>query len=217
MKRIIELGDGKRVYARYNTNLSRINYNGCSLVADILPNIRDWQICASLDGTGALGEYIRTGLDYEPWTKNFEQVRRIAKNRRQLRIDFTLTLPGLFDIRNVEKLAEQMDVDILSKIIFTFSPEIIFSPLALPRPLLTKVVNNLLPDVKTKAMREMLENLLTQQTLQEQYPDKYEKAMITGKARMLQLESIRTAKVTLADILSQDPEVKAWYESIATS
>ena len=41
--------------------------------------------------------------------------------------------------------------------------------------------------------------------------------MITGKARMLQLESIRTAKVTLADILSQDPEVKAWYESIAAS
>ena len=31
MKRIVELGDGAKVYARYNTNLSRVNYKGISL------------------------------------------------------------------------------------------------------------------------------------------------------------------------------------------
>jgi hypothetical protein len=60
MQRIIELGDGPRVYARYNTNLSRVNYRGVNLYSDILDNIRDWQICASIDGTGDIGEYIRT-------------------------------------------------------------------------------------------------------------------------------------------------------------
>ena len=64
MKRIIELGDGKKVYARYNTNLSRVEYRGINLFSDILDHVRDYQICASLDGTGAIGEYIRTGLDY---------------------------------------------------------------------------------------------------------------------------------------------------------
>jgi hypothetical protein len=73
MKRIVELGDGPRVYARYNTNLSRVNYRGVNLFKDILANIRDWQICASLDGTGATGEYIRTGLDYTAWLENFKQ------------------------------------------------------------------------------------------------------------------------------------------------
>jgi hypothetical protein len=73
MKRIIELGDGPRVYARYNTNLSRVDYRGVNLYRDLLANIRDWQICASLDGTGATGEYIRTGLDYGAWRLNFEQ------------------------------------------------------------------------------------------------------------------------------------------------
>jgi len=217
MKRIIELGDGRRVYARYNTNLSRISYNNCSLVEDILPNLRDWQICASLDGTGNIGEYIRTGLDYEQWRENFKQVRSITKNRRQLRIDFTLTLPGLFEICNIEKLAAEMDVDILSKIIFTFSPDVIFSPLALPKSTLHRIVQGILPDVKTNAMKDMLNNLLTQPTLEEQYPAQYKQAMMTGKARMLKLESIRTAPVTLADILSLDSEAKAWYESIATS
>ena len=214
MKRIIELGDGKNVYARYNTNLSRINYNNCSLVLDILPNIRDWQICASLDGTGPVGEYIRTGLNYEPWVRNFKEVRTIVRHRRQLRIDFTLTLPGLFEILAIEELAAECDVDILAKIMFTFSADAIFSPLSLPRPLLTKVVNNILPRVRTQAMKDMLNNLLSQQVLQEQYPNNYAQAMIQGKNRMLQLEQIRQHSVTLSDCLSPDPDVKAWYDNI---
>ena len=186
----------------------------CSLVLDILPNIRDWQICASLDGTGPVGEYIRTGLNYEPWVRNFKEVRTIVRHRRQLRIDFTLTLPGLFEILAIEELAAECDVDILAKIMFTFSADAIFSPLSLPRPLLTKVVNNILPRVRTQAMRDMLNNLLSQQVLQEQYTNNYAQAMIQGKNRMLQLEQIRQHSVTLSDCLSPDPDVKAWYDNI---
>ena len=79
MKRIVELGDGPGLYARYNTNLSRIRYKGISLAEDILPNIRDWQICASLDGTGAIGEYIRTGLKYEQFVDNFRTLLPLAR------------------------------------------------------------------------------------------------------------------------------------------
>ena len=73
MRRIIELGDGNRVYARYNTNLSRIRDAQTELFSDILDHVRDWQICASLDGTGRIGEYIRTGLDYDAWLKNLDR------------------------------------------------------------------------------------------------------------------------------------------------
>jgi sulfatase maturation enzyme AslB (radical SAM superfamily) len=111
MKRIVELGDGPRVYARYNTNLSRVEYKGINLYTDILANIRDWQICASLDGTGAVGEYIRTGLNYEEFLENFEQGLHTCSqkyNIRQMRLDFTLTLPGMFEIANMEKLARDL-------------------------------------------------------------------------------------------------------------
>ncbi len=78
MRRIIELGDGPRVYARYNSNLSRIvdGQTHTHLFRDILSNLRDWQMCASLDGTGHTGEYIRTGLRYEEWLDNFKQTRK---------------------------------------------------------------------------------------------------------------------------------------------
>ena len=115
MKRIIELGDGPRVYARYNTNLSRVSYRGIDLYQDILAHVRDFQVCASLDGTGAIGEYIRTGLEYHQWLENFRRGVANRTNRRQWRIDFTLTLPGLFEVTNIQRLAEEMGVEILAK------------------------------------------------------------------------------------------------------
>ena len=48
-----------------------------------------------------------------------------------MRIDFTLTLPGLFEIVNICKLARELDVDILAKVVFAFTPDIAMSPLFL--------------------------------------------------------------------------------------
>jgi hypothetical protein len=212
MKRIVELGDGPRVYARYNTNLSRVNYRGINLYSDILANIRDWQICASLDGTGATGEYIRTGLDYSSWLENFKQGLQYAKNRRQMRIDFTLTLPGLFEVANITRLADELGVDILAKVVFSFSPDIILSPLALPRELLDCKIDRLLPET-TGAMRDILVQLKNRQTFEEQWPDTFAKELAKGKARMLQLEAIRGG-MTLSDILAEDAEILNWYNDI---
>ena len=119
MKRIVELGDGPRLYARYNTNLSRINYRGIDLFSDILTHIRDWQICASLDGTNEIGEYIRTGLDYELFKHNFEHGLQYATNPRQMRIDFTLTLPGMFEISAIQQMAKHYNVELLMNICTT--------------------------------------------------------------------------------------------------
>jgi hypothetical protein len=73
MSRIVELGQGHRVYARYNTNLSQVDYRGLNLYKSILMNLRDWQICASIDGTGATGEYIRTGLKWNQFLQNYKE------------------------------------------------------------------------------------------------------------------------------------------------
>jgi hypothetical protein len=216
MKRIIELGDGPRLYARYNTNLSRVDYRGVNLYRDILSHVRDWQICASLDGTGATGEYIRTGLDYEQWRRNFALGLDISKNRRQMRIDFTLTLPGLFEVRRIQELAREFDVDILAKVVFGFTPDIIMSPLALPRDLLHDVVDDLCTDLPAGAMRDVLEQLKCRPTFQEQWPDSWSTGIVKGKARVLKLEHIRGDTFTMGDILKQHPEIHAWYEDIRT-
>ena len=214
MKRIIELGDGKNVYARYNTNLSRIELGGWNLYKDILLGLRDWQICASLDGTGAIGEYIRTGLSYPLFLNNFRQGLEIATNPRQMRLDFTLTLPGMFEVDNMTALAEELGVQLLAKVIFSFGPDIIMSPLALPRTILDQWVDEL-AGRSAGAMRDVLLQLKTRPTFAEQWPDTYRAGLAKGKARVLQLESIRTQKITMAEILSARPDVKEWWDQIA--
>ena len=214
MKQIVDQGDGDRVYARYNTNLSRVVYRGINLYHDILAHLRDWQICASLDGTGPTGEYIRTGLDYAEWRRNFELGRRISTHRRQMRIDFTLTLPGLFEVDRIQALAEEFDVDILAKVIFSFTPDIIMSPLALPRWLLDKKVDQLLLQLNNRALKDVLMQLKNRPVFAEQWPDTYQAGLVKGKERILRLERVREDAYTLGNILSEDKEILEWYESI---
>jgi sulfatase maturation enzyme AslB (radical SAM superfamily) len=214
MKKIIELGDGPRVYARYNTNLSRVDYKGTNLYTDILAHVRDWQICASLDGTGRTGEYIRTGLDYTSWLNNFRQGRNLVKSRRNMRIDFTLTLPGLFEVVNIQRLADELDVDILAKVVFGFSSDIIMSPLALPRHLLDATVNSLVSQLPTGALQDVLLQLKQRPTFEQQWPDTWQAGLTKGKRRILKLEHIRGDTYTMSDILKSNQDIHDWYQTI---
>jgi hypothetical protein len=215
MKRIIELGDGPKVYARYNTNLSRTSYSGTDLFADILDHVRDYQICASLDGTGPIGEYIRTGLRYDSWLANFRQAVAHRRHSRQVRIDFTLTLPGLFEVGNIMRLAQEHDTEVLAKLVFSFTPDIILSPLALPRHILDRKIAEIIPGT-TGAVRDMLNQLGTRPTFIEQWNHGEAAAagLVAGKRRILELERIRGDTYTLKHILEQDPEIAEWYDQI---
>jgi hypothetical protein len=214
MKRIADLGDGPRVYARYNSNLSRVNYRGMNLYTDILSKMRDWQMCASIDGTGAIGEYIRTGLRYTDWLDNFKQGVAIQKNRRQMRLDFTLTLPGMFEVENIMRLAQELDVEVLAKVVFSFSPNIIMSPLALPRDILHPWIDQLLSVIPPGAMYDILVQLKNRPTFDEQWPDTYAKGLAQGKSRVLHLENIRECELTFRKIMSAKPELLEWWDQI---
>jgi hypothetical protein len=215
MKRIIELGDGPNVYARYNTNLSRINYRGINLFRDILSGLRDWQVCASLDGTGRIGEYIRTGLKYDSWLENFAEGISHSTHRRQMRIDFTLTLPGLFEVERIARLSATYGTQVLAKVVFSFSSDIVMSPLALPRSILDPWVDEIINAGVAGPLKDILVQLKTRPTFQEQYGEaEYAKGIARGKARVLRLEQIRTQSVTMTDILGSRPDVLEWWMGI---
>jgi len=218
MRRIVELGDGPGVYARYNTNLSRVEYQGTNLWSDILTHIRDWQICASIDGVGTVGEYIRTGLNYNAWLANFQQGLQYAQHPRQMRLDFTLTLPGLTQVWAMQALADQLGVELLAKVMFAFSPDIVMSPNALPRGLRDSTINTLLHGgaaaAPRGALKAVLEHLLTQPTFAETWPDQWESALTLGKQRVQHIERIRGEQGGFESCLAGWPELEKWYEQI---
>ena len=218
MNRIVELEYADQVRVRYNTNLSQITYKKDNLY-DILRNFRHWEICASLDGTGAIGEYIRSGLDYDSWYQNFRDGMETQRRPNQMRVDFTLTLPGMCDIANVISLCDDVRCGLLSKCVFSFSGDIVFSPLALPRDILIPWIETIQAEIKeritprTQSMWDLLEQLKTRPTFAEQYNDPA--ALQRGKAHVLKLESIRKdAKLTMQDILSAHAPALKWWNDL---
>jgi hypothetical protein len=222
MKQIVDNGDADKVYVRYNTNLSRTKYKGIDLYKDLLVHFRDWQICASIDATGEIGEWIRTGLNYEQWLQNFKDGLAIKKNSRQMRLDVTLTLPGLLDVKNLFRLSKQLNVDMLTKVIFTFSPDIVLSPLALPRELLNEIVDELLEFVEPRAdqnqqsLIDVLQQLKKRPTIAEIWPDQYEQKLQEGKIYQEDIARLRQdyKKTTLEKILMQDERLIDWWDNL---
>jgi hypothetical protein len=208
MQRIIDLGFAKEVYVRYNTNLSRTSLKGIKLF-DLLPQFQNWQICSSLDGTGEVGEYIRDGLNYEQWLDNFKEGMAVAKTSREMRLDYTITMPGLLELKNMFDLSRELNTEILTKVMFTFSDDEILSPLALPKELLHTIIDEALAYMeplatrKQKALIDVIKNLKNRETFT---------ATKKGKERQERIDKIRKQDIT--KILSRDERVLDWWTSI---
>jgi hypothetical protein len=209
MQRMIDLQFSDQVYIRYNTNLSRTQYQGQNIY-DMLPQFQDWQICASIDGTGAVGEYIRDGLNYTKWLENFKQGMSIAKTAREMRLDYTITMPGLLELKNMFDLSRELDVQILTKVMFTFSDDEIFSPLAVPKQLLHEIIDDALAYItpsatwKQQSMIDVLNNMKTRDSFT---------PTAKGKTRQMHIDKIRNVSI---DSILENTILWEWWQSIET-
>jgi hypothetical protein len=88
------------------------------------------------------------------------------------------------------------------------------SPLALPRALLDQTVDRIACDLPTGPLKDVILQLKNRPTFAQQWPDTYQQGLAQGKRRVLQLESIRTAPTSMAQILSTDPEIYQWWNQI---
>jgi hypothetical protein len=187
MARIIDLKFSDKVYVRYNTNLSRTEFKGKKLF-ELLRQFRDWQVCASIDGTGEIGEYIRTGLNYKKFIENFREGLAVARNKRQMQLDFTITMPGVQEIRNMFDLSQQLNAKLLTKVTFAFDSQQIMSPMCLPKTLLNEIIDENLAYIRPRAtplqqsLIDVLENMKTRTTFWEEYPNA-EIGIRSGKTR----------------------------------
>ena len=219
MQRVIDLDYADKVYARYNTNFSKIDYYGKNLFDDLLVKFQDWQINASIDGTGHIGEYIRTGLKYEQWLENIKYAKKFMKHPRQLQLDLTVTLPGLFDLENMYDLSKDLKLILLCKKVFSFTADNLWTPLCLPKHLLHSIIDDVLEKIQDKTTMfnlsfiEGLKDIKNHKTLEEKYSnDEYRDGLKRGKKRILYLDKVRGTDIT--KILEKNAEVLKWWNDI---
>jgi hypothetical protein len=120
----------------------------------------------------------------------------------------------MFEVDAIQQLAQQYGVELLSKVIFSFSPDIVMSPLAMPRHLLDPWLDELINTSTSSSMQQVLQQLKSRPTFEEQWPDTYRAELAKGKVRVLKLESIRTSPTSMAEILNARPDVARWWNEI---
>ena len=221
MLRILELGYADKVLARYNSNMSRINFYGKNLFDDILQYYPKFQICASIDGTGEIGEYIRSGIKYDEWLENIKYgIKFLDYGEKRMQLDLTITLPGLFDLENMVLLSNELGIELLTKQVFNFDHTQSMSPLFMPYDIMVEILN----DVKEKTIKykskntnnffkqldEMIEQKRNNNLVFNEVT--YLRGQKTGKERLERLDKIRGTDIT--KILTKNKKALEWWTSI---
>jgi len=217
MDRLAQDDNLKKVHLRYNSNLSRVRF-GKHYLYDWLPQAKDWTMCASIDGTGDIGEFIRTGLNWQEWDKNFREGVALPGGNDKMLMDLTLTGPGMFDLKNFFDYAQELDVKIETKRMFAFHPDIVMTMMAWPRHILDRIIRENLEYIKPRATHKQqtlvneLEGMLQSPTHQEQWPDTAEDEFFKGRRWQRKIAEIRPEeRLTIEDIYKQDAELYDWW------
>jgi hypothetical protein len=219
LEEMISNGSAKNCYMRYNSNLSRVQFGNKNLYY-YLPHFKDWLMCASIDGTGKIGEYILTGLKWDEWLKNFKQGLELPNGQHRMMIDLTITGPGMFSLKDLFDLSQELDVRIETKIMFAFHPDIMFTPLSWPRDILNEMIDELLAYMEPKStdkqrtLVDTLKSMKDRQTHEEAFPDTYKTAALNGKNWLKRLEEIRKDTYTIEDIYSENKNLSDWWNNI---
>jgi len=220
LEEMIKNGSAKDCYMRYNSNLSRVQFGDKNLY-EYLPKFKDWMMCASIDGTGDIVEYIRTGIKWDSWLDNFKQGLELTGGHNKMKLDLTITAPGMFSLKDLFDLSLELNVEIITKITFAFHADIMWSPMSWPRHILNRHIDKLVAYMEPRATRNQQGLISTlksmkdsRHTHEEAWPDTYKKAATNGMNWVKQLEKIRKDKVTMATIYSADPELLEWWENL---
>ena len=217
LEEMTQKGSAANCYLRYNSNLSRVEYKGMNLY-DYLPQFKNWLMCASIDGTGDIVEFIRKGIVWDDWLANFKQGLELPSGNEKMRFDLTITGPGMFSLKDLFDLSLELDVSMETKIMFAFHPDIVMSPFAWPRHILDRHIDSLLQYMEPRATRRQmtlvntLREMKNRPTFAEQWPDIHEQQFKNGKGYQDRLDQIRQEQYRLEDIYKLDTELHDWWK-----
>jgi hypothetical protein len=145
LDKIIKAGNAKNVVLRYNTNLSVIDYKGVSII-DYFKHFKRVDFSCSLDGTGDIGEWIRTNLDYSAWRENFTRIVNARNEYDNIKVylAITITTATLFDLDGLYQLCLEFNVKPGFQTCYVGNSFNMLTPLVFPKDLIKSLINDFL-------------------------------------------------------------------------
>jgi len=217
LDKLIELNRSKYVKLRYHSNLSTIEYKG-KLLTDYFDHFKKIEFFCSIDGTGNIGEWIRTNLNYNKWRENFSKLvaYRDKNNHVEVQLAITVTTPTLFDFENLYELSKEFNISPDFQTCYSTEATNLLSPKSFPKEIIKSIINKFL-DSHIKDNNYIIDKfriycdfLLSQDFFetQQSYDDNFRE----GVSRIVYLDKNRPyLNLTFDDILKHDKNLFEFY------
>jgi len=212
LKKLIENGKSENVWLRYSTNLSSLTWKDQNIV-DYLNKFKHTEMMCSLDGTGEIGEWVRTNLNYEKWLSNFKELQKFRDtypDKLKLIISTVLTVPTFLDLPNINRLANEFDVEIqLQEAVGTYKLLMLRNyPKNIILNVFDKVKNEIILDGGRNAISIInFIDFLSKETF-------YDDITMVDVDEIKLIEKQRLENITFENIISINEDLKNFYLSI---
>ena len=220
LDRLVDGGYAKNVTLRYHSNLSTIEYKGKQLT-DYFKHFKEIQFYSSLDGTGNIGEWVRSNLKYEKWKINFSKLieYRDTHTNFKIKLSIAVTTATLFDFENLYELCKEFNVEPDFQTCYAENATNLLSPKSFPKKDIEKLCFNFLNNFKEDnnfiilKFRNYVEFLLKETFFENE--DEYIHNLQIGLAYLNYLELNRPhSNITFENIISYDKNIHSFYKNI---
>ncbi len=220
MNELVSLGYASKVDILYNTNLSSLFLNRGW--PELLRSFKSVLILVSCDGLGAVGEYIRTGFKTEQFLKNLNEFRELTKSYDNLKIEFDLTLTSLnlLYLGDVLKFINENELGLTSKLMIHDPNNAYLATEFLPRDRRDFWIEkwlNWIEQNPSKSFRNISQVLKMAQSrptfLESNNHAKYTELCVR-QAKMVEILEKARPGIYIEDLLSIDPQILAFWNSI---
>jgi organic radical activating enzyme len=220
LDRLIEKGYAKNVTLRYHSNLSTIEYKE-KLLTDYFEHFKDIQFYSSLDGTGNIGEWIRSNLNFEKWKINFSKLIQYRNTHSNIKIKLSIavTTATLFDFENLYELCKEFDVEPDFQTCYATNATNLLSPKSFPKEYIKNICFKFLDvhindnDYIIIKFRNYVDFLLKETFFEKDFD--YKSNIKYGLTQINYLELNRPhSNITFEDILKYDSKIYNFYKNI---
>jgi hypothetical protein len=231
MQEIVKNGDPSKIRVSYITNLSIMEYKGIQLL-ELLDKFKEVSIHASIESGGKAAEYIRDGLNWETWKKNFKKINDIYKNkpgsqnaipRFRIRGGITLTSFSLLGLREYLEFLCEENADLASVNMHNHhnpnNRHFDINALGEYKPLWLKEYRSLIEEYKDKLTEYNYTSLIAAADILEKQPTVdlnsngthgYLKSSIKHSDK---IDKIRKGMIAL-DVLDKYPFMVEWWDKV---
>ncbi len=200
----------KNVILRYTSNLSTLHYKGLFIPDYLKEHFSKVFISMSLDGIEETAEFVRDGLKWSKWYKNYQIIKE-SLGDKSVRFNITVSIPVLLDLERLSKFLDFEDLDFSIDSSHPHGNELLLSPHTLDKDSLTEIVIKRLLTIKNIRVRSYLENLLKNYSPEAFY--ELQRNFENIRVYYFKIDSNKN-RIGTMDYLAEHKELKLWWQLV---